>query len=130
MSPRNEPARRTFYGTSAAAPQVAGVASLVWGMNTQLSAVDVKKILIETAFDTGKKGYDYETGHGLVDADMAVRRSMAIARANSKFVPYEIEESTGMTLERQQQWPTKKKMTSYDLSLFVNHLSLASSLCG
>lgn len=121
--------RSAFHGTSAATPHVSGIASLVWGINTQLSAVDVKKVLIETAFDVWKKGRDFQTGHGLVDADMAVRRSMAIARANSKFVPYEIEESTGMTAQRRQQWPTKQKMTSNDLSLFVNQFSLASSLC-
>lgn len=67
-----------FNGTSAAAPNVAGVASLVWSANPNLTAAQVHQILAETAFDLGARGYDYEYGHGFVNADAAVRRAMAI----------------------------------------------------
>jgi subtilisin family serine protease len=67
-----------FNGTSAAAPNVAGVASLVWSANPNLTATQVHQILAETAFDLGVRGYDYEYGHGFVNADAAVRRAMAI----------------------------------------------------
>lgn len=66
-------------GTSAAAPNVAGVASLVWSANPDLSASQVNGILHETAYDLGFQGYDYEYGSGFVNADAAVRRAMAIA---------------------------------------------------
>ena len=72
-----------FNGTSAAAPNVAGVASLVWSVNPQLTARQVHQILAETAYDLGSAGYDYVTGSGFVNADAAVRRAMAIARSSS-----------------------------------------------
>jgi serine protease len=81
----NDASRRSdpkdgFNGTSAAAPNVAGVASLVWSANPFLSAGQVKQILSQTAVDLGVRGYDTVTGSGFVNADAAVRRAMAIAR--------------------------------------------------
>ncbi|EKQ66780.1 subtilisin-like serine protease [Leptolyngbyaceae cyanobacterium JSC-12] len=70
-----------FDGTSSAAPNVAGVASLVWSANPTLTAAQVRQILSETAIDVGTPGYDLFTGYGFVNADAAVRRAMAIARA-------------------------------------------------
>jgi|GEM_PF-914466 len=67
-----------FNGTSAAAPNVAGVASLVWSANPYLSAGEVHQIMQETAVDLGFPGYDYEYGAGFVNADAAVRRAMAL----------------------------------------------------
>jgi HAMP domain-containing protein len=68
-----------FDGTSAAAPHVAGIASLVWSANPTLTATQLKQILSETAIDLGTPGYDIYTGHGLVNADAAVRRALALA---------------------------------------------------
>ncbi|MDX2231479.1 MAG: S8 family serine peptidase [Leptolyngbyaceae cyanobacterium bins.349] len=70
-----------FNGTSAAAPNVTGIASLVWSANPTLTAAQVRQILSETAIDLGTPGYDISTGYGFVNADTAVRRAMAIARA-------------------------------------------------
>ena len=70
----------TFNGTSAAAPNAAGVASLVWSVNPTLTASQVQQILSQTAVDLGAAGYDNLTGHGMINADAAVRRAMAIAR--------------------------------------------------
>lgn len=67
-----------FKGTSAAAPNVAGVASLVWSLCPELSAEQVHYILIETAYRGKGNGYTLETGYGLVEADAAVRRAIAI----------------------------------------------------
>ncbi|MGI0494460.1 S8 family serine peptidase [Alkalinema pantanalense CENA528] len=69
-----------FNGTSAATPNVAGVASLVLSANYNLSAAQVREILSQTAVDVGYKGYDKLTGYGFVNADAAVRRAMAIGR--------------------------------------------------
>ena len=72
-----------FNGTSAAAPNVAGVASLVWSANSNLSATQIKDILSETAYDLGNEGYDLFYGHGFVNADAAVRRAMALSYTDS-----------------------------------------------
>jgi hypothetical protein len=69
-----------FNGTSAATPNVTGVASLVWSANSSLSAVQVQQILSQTAVDLGATGYDTTTGNGMVNADAAVRRAMAMSR--------------------------------------------------
>lgn len=80
-----------FSGTSAAAPQIAGVVALMMQSNPALKGdpSGVKDILIETAVDvqTGsatlpdgnpkaaKAGQDLATGHGLVNAFAAVRKA-------------------------------------------------------
>jgi serine protease len=69
-----------FNGTSAAAPNAAGVASLVWSANRNLTAVQIQTILSQTAVDLGTAGYDNLTGHGMINADAAVRRALAIGR--------------------------------------------------
>ncbi|MBW4593451.1 MAG: S8 family serine peptidase [Brasilonema angustatum HA4187-MV1] len=69
-----------FNGTSAAVPNVVGVASLVWSVNSNLTATQIKTILSQTAYDLGASGYDTEYGYGFVNADAAVRRAMALAQ--------------------------------------------------
>ncbi|NMG22755.1 S8 family serine peptidase [Brasilonema bromeliae] len=69
-----------FNGTSAGVPNVTGVASLVWSLNSNLTATQIKTILSETAYDLGAPGYDTEYGYGFVNADAAARRAMALAR--------------------------------------------------
>jgi hypothetical protein len=70
----------TFDGTSCANPHVAGIASLVWSVNSNLRGDEVRQILIDTATDVGAAGRDNDFGHGLVNADAAVRRAVALAR--------------------------------------------------
>lgn len=69
-----------FNGTSASTANVSGVASLVWSVNSALSAGQIKAIISETAYDLGDKGYDAFYGNGFINADAAVRRALAIAR--------------------------------------------------
>jgi len=69
-----------FNGTSASTGNVSGVASLVWSVNSDLSAGEIKTIISKTATDMGEKGYDKVYGHGFINADAAVRRALAIAR--------------------------------------------------
>ncbi|HEY7597358.1 MAG TPA: S8 family serine peptidase [Actinophytocola sp.] len=74
-----------FSGTSAAAPQVAGVCALLKQVRADLTPQAVKGILTRTAVDvtTGVNGngdpagpgYDVATGWGLVDAHAAVREA-------------------------------------------------------
>ncbi len=71
---------RFFGGTSGANPNVAGIASLVWSVNSSLTGGQVRQILIDTAIDLGVDGRDNTFGYGLVNADAAVRRAVALQR--------------------------------------------------
>ena len=69
-----------FGGTSAANPNLAGIASLVWSVNSALTGGQVRQILTDTAMDLGTAGKDNTFGNGLVNADAAVRRAVALQR--------------------------------------------------
>ncbi len=69
----------TSGGTSSAAPNVTGVASLVWSANPNLTAAQVREVIASSAYDLGSTGYDTVYGGGLVNADAAVRRAIALA---------------------------------------------------
>jgi len=69
-----------FNGTSAANPNMAGIASLVWSVNSALTGGQIRQILIDTAMDLGTAGRDNTFGNGLVNADAAVRRAWALQR--------------------------------------------------
>jgi len=60
-----------FYGTSAAAPTVAGVTALVWGLDPKQSSDTIKEALYAGAVDLGEAGWDPVFGYGRADA-MAV----------------------------------------------------------
>ncbi|CEM30124.1 unnamed protein product [Vitrella brassicaformis CCMP3155] len=69
-----------FYGTSAAAPNVAAVAVLMKQVNKSLKPSQLYNILMETASDIDdpeheeqQKGFDYSTGAGLIDAPAAFK---------------------------------------------------------
>ena len=72
----------SFTGTSAAAPVVSGVAALVWSINPNLTARQVKEILRLSARKDLNKKYKFtseknsELGYGIVDAGAAVRLAM------------------------------------------------------
>src|SRR5262249_18390631 len=55
---------RPFAGTSAAAPQAAALAALVWSSNADWNAERVRAVLRTSAHDLGPVGYDPETGFG------------------------------------------------------------------
>jgi subtilisin family serine protease len=55
-----------FTGTSAAAPQAAGLAALWWSRYPVWTASQVREALSRTAVDLGPPGHDWETGFGLL----------------------------------------------------------------
>ncbi|MGP5761546.1 S8 family peptidase [Pseudomonas aeruginosa] len=72
-------------GTSFAAPIVAGVASLLFSQDPSLTAVEVKRMLLNSARDIETPGRDNLSGWGLVDARAALKadREYFIAAAIS-----------------------------------------------
>lgn len=57
---------RPFSGTSAAAPQAAGLAALILSRDPRLTPDQVRESLRESALDLLTPGHDGETGHGLL----------------------------------------------------------------
>jgi subtilisin family serine protease len=57
---------RPFGGTSAAAPQAAGLAAILWSRHPDWTARQVRQALCASAHDLGPRGHDWETGHGLI----------------------------------------------------------------
>src|SRR5262249_16178993 len=55
-----------FFGTSAAAPHVAGAAALIWSQNLTRSAATVRSLLETNACDLGVPGPDNIFGAGML----------------------------------------------------------------
>ncbi len=62
-----------FGGTSAACPQVAGVAALMLSVRPDLTETQMRTTLQNTARDLGSSGFDNTYGFGLVNAYAAVQ---------------------------------------------------------
>jgi len=61
-----------FFGTSAATPHAAGLAALLKQLDPALSPDALYGTLQSTAIDMGVAGVDPDTGHGLVQANLAL----------------------------------------------------------
>ena len=57
---------RPFAGTSAAAPQAAGLAALCWSRYPNWLPQQIRSALENTALDLSIPGHDCETGYGLI----------------------------------------------------------------
>jgi Subtilase family/PDZ domain len=60
-------------GNSFAGPMLAGTIALMFSADPDLLPWDLRAILTATATDVSKKGFDHETGHGLVNCYRAAR---------------------------------------------------------
>jgi len=62
----------TYDGTSFSAPLVAGAAAWVWTARPELDNTQVFDLMRRSARDLGPKGYDEDTGFGLLDVPAAL----------------------------------------------------------
>ena len=71
-----------FDGTSMATPHVSAVAALVWSLNLNCSAAQLRNSLNKSAQDLGTAGRDTKFGFGLVQAKAADARIKALGCGN------------------------------------------------
>ncbi|MBN1123588.1 MAG: S8 family serine peptidase [Sedimentisphaerales bacterium] len=65
---------RTYAtGTSYSAAQVSGAAAVLYSAFPNADAAAIRSALVQTAWDIGQEGPDYESGYGLLDMDSAFR---------------------------------------------------------
>lgn len=67
---------KRFFGTSAAAANVAAVALLMLQASPDLSPFQIYKILENSAIDMNEPGFDFDTGHGFVNPLLAVKKAV------------------------------------------------------
>jgi len=63
-------------GNSLSGPHMAGIISLMLSANPELLPWEIRDILLKTAKDIGVPGFDYQSGHGFVNAYDAVKEVM------------------------------------------------------
>ncbi|MFP5039515.1 S8 family serine peptidase [Parasediminibacterium sp. JCM 36343] len=71
-----------FYGTSAAAPHAGAVAALLKSAKPTLTTTQIRSLLTSTAIDVEAKGYDYNSGSGVVNALKAMQSLAPTPKAN------------------------------------------------
>lgn len=69
-----------YTGTSMSAPMVSAAAALLYAVNPELTAFQVRNILCSTARDVDDPGFDYRTGYGVVDVATAVAAAVAATK--------------------------------------------------
>lgn len=87
----------SFNGTSAACPQISGIAALILSVNPNLSRDEVEQIMIDNAVDLGSEGRDESYGYGLVNGFEAVLDAVRTV------VPLELATGSG-TLQRMNSY--------------------------
>jgi hypothetical protein len=70
-----------FFGTSAAAPHAAAAAALMLEFDNTFTPSDIISRLESTAIDMDGSGFDFKTGHGLIDVEAALAVVSAPAAA-------------------------------------------------
>lgn len=105
-----------FSGTSAACPQVAGVAALLLSIRPDLTAAEVKDVLQRTATDLGATGYDTTYGYGLLNAYAAVNEIISIsgsseAKSNNIFSIDNLQTNSTVTWSVDEKDKDKIKLT-------------------
>ena len=73
------PGFNPFFGTSAAAPHLAGIAALIKSVNPSLTNTQIRSYMTSTALDNMAAGVDRDSGYGIVSAAAAVAAAKSAA---------------------------------------------------
>ena len=68
------PGYDVFDGTSFSAPLVSGAAAAVWTLRPTLTNTQLFEVMRRSARDVGKKGWDADTGYGILNVPAALTR--------------------------------------------------------
>lgn len=96
----------SFNGTSAACPQVAGVAALMLSVNPSLTEAQVTDLIKASATDIGASGKDNYFGYGRLDAFKSVSEAYRIGNPSINYF--------------QKGQATKTKIASNESRFFLN----------
>ena len=72
------PGFNPFFGTSAAAPHLAGIAALVASARPTLTNAQIRQVMISTALDNMAAGPDRDGGYGIAMALAAVQAALLL----------------------------------------------------
>ena len=75
LSPSGGKPTTTCSGNSFAGPMFCGTIALMLSANPELQPWETREIIIRTATDVADKGFDSQTGHGLINAFEAVKQA-------------------------------------------------------
>ncbi len=112
-----------FNGTSAAAPQVSGVAALVLSASPTLTETQVRTLLQQTATDMGSSGFDNTFGFGRLNAFGAVKAAINNAVLSG---PSHICPSATFTITNQPAGTTINWTSSNASGVTINSSGVAS----
>ena len=76
MMPDGPEGPRNVSGNSFAGALLSGAAALILSADPELLPWELREILIRTARDVGPPGFDYQTGHGLIDCYRAAQEAL------------------------------------------------------
>ncbi len=76
----------TKSGTSMATPLAAGLAALIWSLQPQLTADEVRVVLEGTAVDLGPPGWDEQFGYGRIDAAEAAESLACLNQSTTYYL--------------------------------------------
>ena len=103
-----------FYGTSAAAPHVAGVSALITDANGTMSSGEIRARLTQSADSLQQQAPTNQTGYGLVNATVALPPQNP--SSTSVDVPV-INKTTQSAVPVAVQWPASTKATNVTVRL-------------
>ncbi len=86
-------------GNSFAGPMFCGTIALMLSADPELLPWDCREIITQTATDVGDPGYDYQTGHGLINCHAAVkevlrRKTLRKGKNASQYAPSGTQDTT------------------------------------